>query len=74
MPRKRPSEHTPAVQRPLDLLDSIRALSRLAAADETHDLQVAERLQQIVAVAGLGQPGQEPVGLDHRDWNHGTRG
>jgi hypothetical protein len=72
MPRQRPSEapeavDAPATQHPVDLLDSIRALGRLAAADETHDLRVAERLQQIVDVAGLRQPEQEPVGPERGD-------
>jgi hypothetical protein len=72
MPRKRPSEaaeavDTRAVQHPFDLLDSIRALGRLAAVDEAHDLRVAERLRQIVDIAGLGPPEQEPVGLERGD-------
>src|SRR5690242_7965441 len=57
----------PAEEHPVDLLDSIRALGRLAAADEAHDLRVAERLQQIVDIAGLREPEQEPVGLEHAD-------
>ena len=57
MPRKRPPEAPEAVD--VDLLDSIRALGRLATGDEAPDPRVAERLQQIVDIAGLGQPEHE---------------
>jgi hypothetical protein len=63
MPRNRPS----APADPADLLDSIRALGRLAAADTAPDLRVAERLKQIVDIAGLGHPEEEPVGLERGD-------
>ena len=57
MQRKRPSEASEAVD--VDLLASIRALGRLATTDEAPDPRVAERLQQIVDVVGLGQPEHE---------------
>ena len=66
MPRNRPSEPA-APADPADLLASIRALGRLAAADAAPDLRVAERLKQIVDNAGLGHSEEEPAGLERGD-------